>query len=303
MKEMIKGQVHEKVQSSESKSVPMKYVYLEGIVSIIVNVLLFALKYWAAVLSGSVALIADAWHTLSDSISSVIVVSGAKLSSKKPTKAFPYGFGRWEQISSIFIGFLLAIIAYEFLREAIEKFENRESANFGTLAFVVTVVSILLKEGIAQYSLWAYRKTGFTPLKADAWHHRSDAVSSVIILAGMFTRNYFWWIDSVLGIIVSLMLFYAVYDIVKEAIGSLLGKEPSSELVDAISEIIKTGHGSDLQAHHFHLHNYGNHQELTFHITVDGAMSVKSAHDLSEQIEEEVKKKMAINVTIHIDPE
>ena len=89
------------------------YAYLEGIISILLNFSLFILKYWAGIVSGSVALIADAWHTLSDSISSVIVIAGVKLSSKKPDKKHPFGHGRYEQIAAIFIGFLLGIIAYE----------------------------------------------------------------------------------------------------------------------------------------------------------------------------------------------
>jgi len=289
-------------KGEHDEKLSLKYAYREGIVSIIINLILFVLKYWAGIMSGSVALIADAWHTLSDSISSLIVMGSAKVSAKKPTKKHPFGFGRWEEISSIFIGFLLAIVAYEFLRESIQKLGEKESAQFGTFAFVVTILSILFKEGIAQYSLWAYRKTHFTPLKADAWHHRSDAISSVVILAGLFVRDYFWWIDSVLGIVVALMLFYAVFDIVKESIVSLLGQKPSCELIDQVVLIIKSQHSSDLQAHHFHLHNYGRHRELTFHIGLDENVTVKEAHDLCEQIEKEIKEKLFVHATIHIDP-
>lgn len=265
--------------------------------------MLFGLKFWAGVVSGSVALIADAWHTLSDSLSSGIVIASAKISSRKPTKNHPYGFGRWEQIASIFIGFMLAIVAYEFIKEAIDKFGSKQEAQFGTLAYVVTIISILAKEGLAQFSLWAYRKSDFTPLKADAWHHRSDAISSLIILAGLFFQNSFWWVDSVLGIVVALMLFYAVYDIVKEAIGKLLGETPSEELIDEIKALIEAQTENDLKPHHFHLHNYGNHRELTFHIGVQQDLTVKEAHDFAESIEKAIRKEFNIIATIHIDPE
>ena len=104
--------------------------YREGVVSVVVNFLLFLLKLWAGAVSGSLALTADAWHTLSDSFSSVFVIIGARLSSIKPDKKHPFGHGRWEQIVSIFIGFLLGIIAYDFLRESIIRFQSGESANF-----------------------------------------------------------------------------------------------------------------------------------------------------------------------------
>ena len=98
--------------------------YIEGFISILVNTGLFGLKLWAGIVSGSIALTADAWHTLSDSLSSIIVIFGVKLSSKKPDKEHPFGHGRWEQIAAIFIGFLLALIAYDFLNDLLSDFSD-----------------------------------------------------------------------------------------------------------------------------------------------------------------------------------
>ena len=186
-----------------------KASYIEGLVSIIVNIGLFFLKYWAGIVSGSVALIADAWHTLSDSLSSVIVIAGAKLSSKNPDKEHPFGHGRWEYITSIFIGITLALIAFGLSKDSIQQFKTKEAAQFGIIAIVVTIVSIIIKETLAQYAFYLGRKSDNTSIKADGWHHRTDALSSVIILVGIFLKDKFWWIDSALGIAVSLMLFYA----------------------------------------------------------------------------------------------
>lgn len=279
-----------------------RYGYLEGIVSIVINILLFFLKYWAGIVSGSVALIADAWHTLSDSISSIVVIAGVKLSSKKPDKKHPFGHGRYEQVAAIFIGFLLGIIAYEFLRESIDKLQAQESANFGTIAIVVTVVSILLKEGLAQFAFWAYRKTDFSTMKADAWHHRSDALSSVLVLAGIFLKDYFWWIDGALGILISLMLFYAVFSIVKDAISKILGEQPSEQVIEKVKEIISGFSDAKLFPHHFHLHDYVNHKELTFHIQIDENESIKYGHEIATEIEQIIKEKLNITATIHIEP-
>lgn len=279
-----------------------KIGYQQGIISIILNSLLFVLKYWAGIVSGSVAIIADAWHTLSDSLSSVIVIAGVKLSSRKPTKKHPFGFGRWEQIATILIAFFLAIIAYEFTRESIQKLLNRGEALFGTIAIVVTIVSIAVKEALAQYSFWTFRKTGNPSLKADGWHHRSDALSSIIVLVGIFLGKFWWWIDGVLGIFISMMLFYVVYEILKDTITKLLGEKPSDGLTEEIDTIIKNNHPDDLFPHHYHIHNYGTHTELTFHIKLSENTDIKTAHAIATKIERKISEEMNIEATIHIEP-
>lgn len=276
--------------------------YREGIVSIIINVCLFGLKYWAGIVSGSIALIADAWHTLSDSMSSVIVIVGVKLSAKKADKEHPFGHGRWEHIASIFIGVLLGIIAYDFLRESISQIKMNKSANFGTLAVVVTVISIVLKEALARYAFFLGRKTNNSSIKADGWHHRTDALSSVIILIGIAFKNKFWWIDSVLGIIVSIMLFYAAYEILKESIDKIIGENPSAELIDKIKGIISELHGTDLVPHHFHIHNYISQKELSFHIKLNKNVSIEKGHSIATSIEEKIYAELGIQATIHIEP-
>jgi cation diffusion facilitator family transporter len=279
-----------------------RMAYKEGIISVILNLLLFILKYWAGIVSGSLALIADAWHTLSDSLSSIIVIVGVKLASRKPDKEHPFGHGRWEQIASIFIGFLLGIIAFDFLRESINKFSAHESANFGTIAIIVTITSILLKEGLAQYAFYIARKTDNTAVKADGWHHRTDALSSVVVLVGIFLKDYFWWIDSALGFIIALMLFYAVYEIVKEAISQLLGQKPDPKLIEEVKNIVIEMYPEDLYPHHFHLHNYGTQLELTFHLKFDKSLTVEHCHQIATKIENELRNRLNVETTIHLEP-
>lgn len=279
-----------------------KLGYLEGFVSIIINILLFILKYWAGVVSGSIALIADAWHTLSDSISSLILIAGVKLSSKKPDTKHTFGHGRWEQISAIFIGFLLAFVAYEFLKRSIEKFFSGESADFGLIAIVVTIISVLVKEGLAQFAFRLWRITGNIALKADGWHHRTDALSSLLVLAGILLEDFFWWMDSALGILISLMIFYTVYEIIRESIDKLMGESPDENLILEIKKIVSAASEVHLVPHHFHIHNYGKHSELTFHIKMDGDINIKTGHDIATEIEKTIKQKMGIEATIHIEP-
>ena len=137
-----------------------KYIIREGWLSIITNIILFGLKYWAGIITGSIALIADAWHTLTDSVSSVIVLIGGKISRKPADDDHPFGHGRAEHIAAMIIGLLLALVAFDFIMSAIEKFGTREKTVFGTIAWIVTIISILVKELLAQYAFWAANKSG-----------------------------------------------------------------------------------------------------------------------------------------------
>lgn len=277
--------------------------YIEGVVSVIINTILFALKSWAGIVTGSIALTADAWHTLSDSVSSVVVIIGVKLSSKKPDREHPFGHGRWEQITALIIAFILAVIAWGFMKDSIIKFTGRESTKFGTLAIVVTIISIVVKEALAQYAFYIGRITDNVSVKADGWHHRSDALSSVVVLIGILFASQFWWIDSVLGAIISVMLVYATFRIAKEAIGKLLGEKPSPELISKITSLLGKEYSGSIQPHHFHIHNYVSHQELTFHIKLENSITIMSGHKIATDIENKVFELFGIIATVHIEPE
>jgi cation diffusion facilitator family transporter len=276
--------------------------YLEGTVSIIANSILFAFKFWAGVVSGSLALTADAWHTLSDSISSVVLVIAVKFMSKKADKEHPFGHGRWEQIAALFIAFFLGIIGYDFFKQSIIQFRNREAVHYGIIAIVVTAASILIKEALAQYAFYIARKTGSTSIKADGWHHRSDALSSVVVLAGIFLARYFWWIDRILAAVIALFLFYAAFTIIKETVTKMLGEEPGEDLIEKITAHVKTAYHDNLQIHHFHLHNYVTEKELTLHIRLDKNMTIEKGHQIATVIEEKIKADFGIIATIHIEP-
>jgi len=276
--------------------------YLEGSLSIFVNICLFFLKFWAGIVSGSIALTADAWHTLSDSISSVVVILGAKLASKKADKDHPFGHGRWELISSLIIAFFLVVIAIGFITKSVSQFTTKESAHFGTLAIVVTIVSIVVKELMAQYAFFLGKKSGSATVKADGWHHRTDALSSLVILIGILFKDYFWWIDGALGIAVSLLLLYAAYEILMETVNKILGEEPGEELIGEVKSCISSLYDFELHPHHFHIHNYISSKELTFHIKLENSISVEEGHAIATAIEERVDEKLSLESTIHIEP-
>jgi cation diffusion facilitator family transporter len=276
--------------------------YIEGIVSIILNTILFAAKLWAGIVTGSLALVADAWHTLSDSISSVVLVLASKLMSRKADKEHPFGHGRWEQISALFIAFLLGIIGYDFLKQAIAKFGQREIVRFGIIAYAVMGVSVVVKEALAQYAFYIARKTGNEGVRADGWHHRSDSLASLIVLLAILFARQFWWIDSVLAVIVALFLFYATFTIIKETVTKMLGERPSRELVDKITAHVREAYRDSLQIHHFHIHDYVTHKELTLHIRLDKNMTIERGHQIASEIEEKIREKFEIIATIHIEP-
>jgi len=278
---------------------------LEGVISVVVNAVLFAVKFWAGMVTGSIALMADAWHTLSDSLTSIFVVLSAKLASKKPDKEHPFGHGRWEQISAIIIAFILAFIGYEFLTGSIERFQNRESVVYGALALTITIVSIIIKELLAQYAFYIGRKTNNAVVTADGWHHRSDSLSSVVVLIGIIVSRFateFWWMDSVLGMFCAAAISYAAYQIMKESITELLGEEPDQELIDKIDAEAKKIYDFDLKMHHFHLHNYIYQKELTLHIRLDKNMTIENGHKIASVIEDMIEKQFDIAATIHIEP-
>ena len=276
--------------------------YLEGTISIILNTLLFGLKYWVGIKTFSIAIIADAWHTLSDSLTSLVVIIGFKVSSKPADKKHPYGHGQAEIISSIIIGTLLAVVGVNFLIASIQRFINHQSAVYENLAVIVFIISVIVKEGLAQFSLRFGKKINSRSLIADGWHHRSDALVSLMVLVGIFTGKYFWWVDSIMGIIVSLVIFYTTYIILKGSISTLIGEKPSEDFEAEIKKIVTNSVSHDVKLHHLHSHKYGDNRELTFHIKLPADMRLEDAHSIAEELEKKIKEEMYIETTIHIEP-
>ena len=278
---------------------------LSGALSVVVNALLFALKFWAGIVTGSVALIADAWHTMSDSLTSIFIIVAAKLAAKKPDKEHPFGHGRWELIASLLIAFVLGLIAYSIFMDSLERFQDGQSAVFGPLALYITVGSIIIKELLAQYSFYLGRKFDNTAITADGWHSRTDSVSSVVILAGIIVTRFvpgLWWMDSVLGMICAVIILYAAVKVLKDSVTRILGEEPKADFVEKLQKELEKFSENDLELHHLHLHNYVSHKELTMHIRINENATIKEGHDLASQIENMIMEKFKMEATIHVEP-
>ncbi|MBT8357893.1 MAG: cation diffusion facilitator family transporter [Deltaproteobacteria bacterium] len=277
-----------------------KLAYVEGIGSIVINTVLFILKYWVGIMTGSIAIIADAWHTLSDSLTSIVVILGAKVSSKPADKNHPFGHGRAESVASIIIGVLLFIVGSNFFFDAIQRLRSKEAAVFSTASIIIFIISVLTKEAMAQFSFWAYNKTKSHSLKADGWHHRSDAIASAIILISIFLGKNLWWIDGVFGMIVSLLIVYTAVDIMKEAAQPILGEIPKPDNIEKITKIGERFNLNDI--HHIHEHSYGSHLEYTMHVYMPKDSPIFKAYSITKKFREVLRKELNIESTVYIKP-
>jgi cation diffusion facilitator family transporter len=280
-----------------------RLAYLEGYISIFLNLGIFVLKFLVGRRVGSVAMIADAWHTLSDSLTSMVVIVGFWLASKPADKEHVFGHGKAESVASVVIGTLLAVVGGNFLYESIGRLIHRQAMSFSLLAVVVFAISAGLKEGLARFSFWAGKKAESASLQADGWHHRSDAIASVLIVLGALFSRKAWWLDGVMGLGVSLLILQASLEIIRSSASYLIGESPAKSKVDRVSASVKEEFPQLEGIHHLHVHNYGEHSEVTAHLKVPGNMSVEQAHTIASRVEELMKKEFNGDVTIHVEPE
>ena len=269
--------------------------------SIIGNIFLAAVKFWAGFMIGSVSIIADAWHTLSDSVTSVIVILGLKFSNKPADREHPFGHGRAEIIATLIIAVLLAVVAFNFGLESIKRLIERKAIAFNTFALIVMIISVIIKEAMARYATYAGKESNFKALFADAWHHRSDGLASLLIVIGILIGPYFWWIDSVLGILVSILILYTAFSLARDAINPLLGELPEAGTIEQIKRICRSKIDDPINIHHFHIHRYGQHTELIFHISFASDIYLKDAHKLISEIEKTIRTELQVETTIHLE--
>ncbi|MDH7513190.1 MAG: cation diffusion facilitator family transporter [Clostridiales bacterium] len=276
--------------------------FVEGWLSIGINTSLFFLKLWAGMRIASVAMVADAWHTLSDSLTSAVVLLGFWLSTKPADDRHHFGHGRAEAVASLVIGTLLAVVGFSFLKDSVSRLARHQAVAFELLGIVVFFASAVIKEALARFSLWAGKKIHSRVLIADAWHHRSDAVASALVAAGALFGKRVWWLDGAMGVGVSLLILYATYSIMRSAVSYLLGESPGKALEIKIHETIR---GSDSRldsVHHVHVHDYGEHREVTAHIKLPGGMSLDDAHAIASKAEKTLKEQLNLETTIHVEP-
>lgn len=272
-------------------------------VSILGNVVLFVAKYVVGILTESVALKADAWHTLSDVLTSIIVIVGYRIARKPADHEHPFGHGRYELISTMLVGIFLFGVAGMFLYEGLMQLVGHTQVAFGPLAIGVTVLSIVVKEGMAQYTLRVAKRINSSALRADSWHHRSDALSSLVVLVGIVFGNWFWWMDGVLAIVVSLLIAVVAVKTFRSVSSAILGEAPSKTLTESISRVVNEAYPTlQLQPHNFRWHNYIQHQEITLHIVLPDDFTVRQSFDIAAHLESLIYDNFNITATIRVQP-
>jgi cation diffusion facilitator family transporter len=289
----------------DNPKIRAKYGYLEAIVSIIGNLLLFLLKLFLGLYINSIALIADGVHSLSDTATSGVVIFGFRIAAKEPDKEHPHGHGRAEYIATLIISILLIILGFGFIQQSIERIITGETLlnqEFAILIGIIVIISAIIKEAMARYSNTIAKKIDSDVLKADAWHHRSDAISSIGVAIGIIGSRFgFPILDPIFGIIVSIIIIYVGIDLLRKASNFLIGKAPDEQIIKQIREIAENTDNVK-GIHDIFLHDYGTTKILTIHVEVDSKLQLDEAHGIADNLEENIKKQTKYSTIIHLDP-
>ncbi|HJN99110.1 MAG TPA: cation diffusion facilitator family transporter [Candidatus Marinimicrobia bacterium] len=274
----------------------------QGWISVLVNSILFILKLLIGIMVGAVSVIADAVHTLSDVVSSIVVIWGFKQAEKPADVEHPYGHGRAEYIATLIIAILLCVAGIEFIKASIDRIQNPEQMVAEWWMILILMVTIILKEITARYAEFLSSKIASGVLHADAWHHRIDAISSILVVAAMIAGKYGYpVVDGWAGLGVALFLIFTGFEIAKDAVDDLIGKPPASEEVEVIRQIVMSVDGV-LGAHDITIHSYGHDKFISVHVEIDADKSTAEAHDISEEVEYKLHGALGVEPTIHMDP-
>ena len=280
----------------------LKVGKLEGYLSIFSNLFLFGIKLFLGLISQSIALLADAFHTLMDVATSGIVILGFKLSQKPADAEHPFGHGRAETISSLLISFLIGLVGIEFLKSSIGRLYDSEELMVDPKMIFIIIVTIMVKEIMARVSYEMGELIESDILKGDAAHHRSDMLSSLLVVVGLIGVRLGWpELDSYMGIGVSVFILYTGYKLAQNAVDELLGKPPTKEMINSIS-VIATKVGGVLNVHDIIVHQYGVKKFISLHIEVGDDRTADELHIIADLVEDKIAKKMYANVVTHIDP-
>jgi cation diffusion facilitator family transporter len=274
----------------------------QGWVSVFVNGLLFIIKFIIGIIIGSVSVIADAIHTLSDVISSGVVIWGFHEAEKPADSEHPYGHGRVEYIATLIIAILLIVVGFEFIKSSITRILNPSPISPSWLMIIIILATVFLKELTARYAEFLAHKISSGTLHADAWHHRADAISSLLVIVAMIAGKYgYHSVDGWAGIGVALFVIWTGYTIAKEAIDDIIGTPPAEDEINDIKQVVSTVKGV-LGVHDITVHSYGKDKFVSIHVEIDETISSAKAHDIAEDVEIILYKRLEIEPTVHIDP-
>lgn len=286
-------------------------IYVTTLVGSAANVALMTFKFIAGILGNSAAMVADAVHSLSDFVTDLVVLIFVKISAKPQDKSHDYGHGKFETIASFIIGLALIGVATGIVvtggLRLIDWLHGKQLEQPGQLALWAALISILVKEVLFRYT----RRKGETihsqALSANAWHHRSDAFSSVaaaIGIGGALLMGQRWAVlDPLASVVVGFMLVKVSWDLLKSSVGELTESSLPEETEQEIAEIISSA-PAVCEPHNLRTRHIGNRVAIETHIRMDGALSLEKAHDVATTIERKLKERFGADslVTIHMEP-
>lgn len=278
-----------------------------SIISIIWNIVLSLLKLMAGIIAHSGAMVSDAIHSASDVFSTFVVIIGVKMAAKEPDKEHPYGHERMECVAAVILAMVLFVTGLGIGLDAVKTILHGEYAQLqapGILAMVAAIISIVVKEGMYWYTRHYAKIIDSSALMADAWHHRSDALSSVGALIGIgFARIGYPIMDDVASLIIFLFIVKASYDIFRDAIDKMVDHSCDDETENQIRECVlknKEVLGIDL----LHTREFGNMIYVDVEILVNGTYTLWKAHEIAEAVHNEIEQNFpkVKHIMVHVNP-
>ena len=289
-------------EKTEDYRVRAQYGILEGWVSTVINLILFAFKLAAGLFVNSIALITDAVHSLSDMLSSIAVIWGFKISGQPPDKEHPFGHGRMEHVTTLIIAILLIITGFEFARVAFGRITHAEPVVFNLPVIIIVSITIVFKEWLSKFARELGRRIDSKALEGDALHHKADVITSVMVILVLFSEKiHFRQFDGVVGILISVYIMYSGWKMLQDVITPLLGESATYEELAEIKKIAKSVKGIK-GTHDIMMHKYGSMKVISLHVEIPEEFPFMEAHNLIEEIEENINVKMGAITTIHLDP-
>lgn len=276
-----------------------------------VNVVLLLFKFVAGIVGHSAAMIADAVHSLSDFVTDIIVLVFVRISGKPTDKSHEYGHGKYETLATTLIGLALLIVAVGIVYSALTKIiawaQGGTLEAPGMLALWAALLSIILKEAVFHYSMVQARKLNSQAVEANAWHHRSDALSSIgtaIGIGGAIFLGERWTVlDPMAGIIVGLFIIKVAIDLLRNGIGDLMEHSLPDEVESEILQLAGSIPGVT-EPHDLHTRRIGNHYAIELHILMDDDISLREAHNKSEEVENILREHYGkeTHISVHVEP-
>ena len=288
-----------------------KKIYQVTLVGGVVNVVLLVFKFVAGILGHSAAMVADAVHSLSDFVTDIIVLVFVHISGKPEDKSHDYGHGKYETLAMTIIGMALLVVAFGIVYSGMTKIVawagGEQLKAPGMLALWAALLSIVLKEAVYHYSMVKAHQLSSQALEANAWHHRSDALSSIgtaIGIGGAILLGQRWTVlDPVASVIVGLFIVKVAVYLLRDGIGDLMEHSLPDEVEDDILRLAGSVDGVT-KPHELRTRRIGNHYAIELHILMDGDITLREAHEKASEVEDLLRRKYGeeTHVAVHVEP-